>query len=212
MKKQILFLTVLTAGIFSSCKKNTDEIKDIKPLFSNTTWTGEIKYPTVSVPEPVGIWFDGNGTFTWHERGGNYVGVFTVNNDDKTVSLTFNNGSMFTASITNDNKFANLQYGSNFSLVINRLGLNTTAVNAQQLAGTNWSGTIYYTAVSSQREFKINFKSASLLENYVNGFFSNSPYQINHNTIRFSGAFGIIENGEIIGSLGATDKWQVKKQ
>lgn len=70
MKTQRLFLIAAITVCFISCKKNNEEKKDIKTLFSNTTWTGEAKYTSRSVAEPFCVRFDAAGNFAWYELDG----------------------------------------------------------------------------------------------------------------------------------------------
>lgn len=219
MKTQTLFLiTAITACIFS-CKKNKDErIVDMKTLFSDTTWVGEFKYASRPIAEPFCIRFNATGTFTWYEVNGDYTGTYSVNNNAKTIKINFDGGSIVTATITNNSKLTNFQYGAAYPWVINNSEL-VTAAAVPELTGTNWEGNI---AAAPIIPIIIRFFAPGNLnfsDNYP--FFElGVPYQIKHATVRinFVGTrkmFGIINNGRITGvefTPGPFRRWEATKQ
>jgi hypothetical protein len=216
MKTQTLFLIAVVVISFSSCKKNNEEIKDIKPLFSDTTWIGEFKYASRPIAEPFCIRFNAAGTFTWHELGGDYAGTYTVNTDSKTVVFTFSTGQKVTGKVTNDYKLLNFEYGGSYSWVINTLELVTTA--GPELPDTNWTG--------ENEGIPVTMRFTSVYVDYLTTGVAISPtYQAKNSSVRFGVSaswkfFGLIKNRQIIGieqslsTLGIVlfKKWQVTKQ
>lgn len=199
MKKKAILIITAVLLVVMSCKKSKDVVKDdIKILFSDTSWLGEFKYAGRPIAEPVCIQFNATGTFTWYELDGDFPGTYSLNEDAKTVTLSFNGGSVVTATVTNNSKLTNFQYGAAYPWVINTAELLTTPV--PELTGTKWNGGNGVNSVS------VNFSSSTLLR-FTGGVFatpSSEPYQLKHASLRFSPNskwkfFGIIRNGKIEG-------------
>lgn len=220
MKTQSLFLIATIAACFISCKKNKDEVKDIKTLFSDATWVGEVKFP-MSPEEPFCIRFNAGGSFEWYELSGDITGTYTVNEEAKTIQLTFSSGRSVTATVTNNNKLTNFQYGGAYSWIINTAEM-VTATTVSELNATSWIGekeTLQRTPIL------ISFNAPALLDYRETGAtFAGVIYQLKYACIRFVPGtnwnfFGVINNGKIKGiefrktpSSNFKNKWQVTKQ
>jgi hypothetical protein len=220
MKKKILFIITAVLLVITSCKKNKEETKDIKTLFSNTTWTGEAKYTARSVAEPFCVKFDATGTFMWYELDGDYIGTYTVNNDSKTVVFTFGGGSKVTGTVTNNSKLTNFQYGSAYPWVINTMELYKGVI--PELTGTRWTGK------SELEPIIVNFKPLSKVDYaHSTAGFRDAAYLVKDGSVRFNPSpnrkfFGVIKNKDITGiekhivlgfpSLTFYQKWQVTNQ
>lgn len=222
MKTQTVFLIAAITICFSSCKKSNDKNNDLKSLFNNTTWTGELQYTGRPIPENFAIRFDPSGAFTWYEIDGDSTGTYTINNDSKTITIKFSGGITFTAAITDNKKLTGFFNGTGVPwAAINRLELDNSAViTEQELTGTVWKGFV----TSPVQSITLNFKPSEKMD-YTEaiGTQANVAYQLKHNVIRFNAVsnirkyFGIIKNGEINGvhklsTTGDYSNWKVGKQ
>src|SRR5262245_27904795 len=71
---------------FAGCKKDKAD-EDISSLFPNTVWTGDMKYNITPIPEPYIISFKNYGDLVWYERKGTYNGTYTIDKDEKTITI-----------------------------------------------------------------------------------------------------------------------------
>jgi hypothetical protein len=222
MKTYYVITFFIALLIINGCKKEeAPQPIDLKNLFSDTTWIGEFKYAGLPKAEPFAIRFSKAGTFNWYELDGDYTGTYAIDNDAKTVKLTFSSGSNVTATVTNNSELTNFQYGAAYLWVINTLELRTT--NTPELTGTTWIGKSEGTTIN------MNFKPLLKVDyGHPTSGFSNAAYLANRDCIRITPAanhklFGVFnKNGNITGiekftspgfpAITSYYKWEVTKQ
>lgn len=219
----IVFALFLAAN---GCKKEDAARQiDIKTLFSDTAWTGEFKYASRLVPDPFCIRFRTPNMFTWYEIDGTYAGTFTVNETDKSVTLTFSSGSTFTGVLSENKKLINFKYGGNYNWSILNVELNDDPV-IETLDGSVWKGESRLSPAFMPRSVIINFKAPGKIDyeedRTTSGYsnFSNYSYKLEYPVIKVIGSpyFGVIKKGKISGISGTTTfpdryfNWYGKKQ
>jgi hypothetical protein len=190
MIRSTIAVLMFASAIISSCKKEKDPVppKSISELIKNKTWSGLVKYSTVSYNDPFSISFQ-NNIFTWSERNGDYPGVFVIVEDERKVILTFATGSKFDMIIPGETKAEKFNYGAAYNWNILNCEANPTANDI--LVGTKWktgSGTA------------IEFISASQLK-FTGSTFS---YSRNGAVIKFTNgasSFFLVFNGNKMGGL-----------
>lgn len=153
--KTIFVLLLLTISLNGCQKYNDDpEPEDFKALFSNTIWTGNFNNTGKPI-QPISMAFGKNGDLVWYELSGPYPAAWTLAENKLTVS--FPSGSRFTATVTNDQKLANIENGAANGWTLNNAELNT--ISDDVLDNTTWE----------TKNLVINFLPGSLVNMTLGG-------------------------------------------
>ena len=119
--------------IMAACQKDEGSTsKDYSSLFKNTVWTGEYNINGKTI-QPVSIFFNENGSFTWLSLTQNPDGLWELYQDILTLNLSKGG---FKAKITNDNKLSNIEIIGTNGWELNNLELNT--IPDDVLDNTTW--------------------------------------------------------------------------
>ena len=180
MKKQfafatlsVLFLLMLSSG----CKKDAAFSNKSTPAndtaFKSKIWVGEFNYDG-SGPEPMSIEFGADSTLTWHERLGDFKGVWQHVNGQLKISL---NGTVsFTGTIAGDNTLTGIVSTDAGKRILQKAALNDNT--DQTLDNTTWTGVNIVMKFKPGNLVDLTLASAS--------FYTDLPYTRQGKAIRFN--------------------------
>jgi hypothetical protein len=202
--------------ILASCKKDNYP-KDYNEVIKNKSWWGQFTN-SGETGQYYSIYFNGNGTLLWSQRGGDYTGNWIVDKNQLTIDLPVP-AVQIKATISNESTLKNIL--TNNSLVVNSGTIITNPTIP--LDNTLWKG-ILSLVNGAQESFQLDFKGGSKVEPKAgaNSFGSLSyTRSVSGAVIRFTGGiypyFGVISSdNEIKGHWSTTPTnyllWQTVKQ
>jgi hypothetical protein len=175
----IMIITSLMIGI--SCEKDEpSKPVEFSEKLKGTVWTGEMKYNDKSLTEPYSLYLDHGGKIEWNELSGKYTGEYDVDSVDSSLTVNFDGGQAFTASISAGRIFSIIKYPSVYNWNVISGELNDSTLG--QLTGI-WTGTIT-TAVYT---CSLNFQNPDLVVYEEGTYFSDSAaYSNKYGALRFS--------------------------
>lgn len=129
--KKIISVAIVLLLVTISCQKNKGV--DIAALFKNKIWTGQFNYLNMG-PEYYSLQCKEDGSFTWYQYGLSHTGTLKL--EEKLLTLTFNNGNIIKAEVSDDKILVNIQNDAANGWSLSSGEYNTAT--EQALDGTTW--------------------------------------------------------------------------
>ena len=216
MKKYpgIIFVLLLSAGILSSCKKDSDSSsKKITESIKDKSWSGTIIY-TGKPTEYYSVHFNADNTLEWAQISGKYTGHWVLNGTALTLTFDANTVEV-KANISGDNRLTNITDNTSVYEITSG-GL--VAKPDISLENTVWKGTRTNTIAGTMLAYQMNFMTGNKVEirigNVLDGVYSYTREAAGAAFRTGKGIFGtIISDGEMMGSdVNAAIPWEAIKQ